>query len=216
MSKRIPIAVGLVVLAVVGAGGYLLFSDSDAPIDHREPPIQPIPTTTFEFQEVQVRAQTTGKPGAGPGSDAERAAREVEFVMNTLYTVAFADQVHWGDYGDAWALFEAGTARQAQADVETLTLGAAASDLYETLTPEQGDSRLAIAVLTDARKSPVSAIAQVDFSAVAELIDGNVTAINSDGVYFLRRSGGEWLIYGYRTDRSERAADPSPSAEPSS
>ena len=195
-----------------GGGAYLLLSGGRVPgigdIGKPDPP-----PLAFEFENVSVETTTTS--GTGKRGDAEnrseRAAADIESVMNGLYTIAYVEDDNWGDYGEAWSLFEGPAAERAEADVEIITLGAAARDVYEKLTPES--SALTITVLTDPRDQPTSAVAEVSFVAGAELTDGSATQITSEGAFFLRPGGDGWLIYAYRVDRDEQAAEPaSPAA----
>jgi hypothetical protein len=196
---------------VLGVVGYFFFSGGD--LDDILPIGPSDPEVTFNFETVNVETATTGRPGAAAGSQAKRAADRIETVMNGLYTVTFADEEYWGDYGDAWGLFEETAAEGAEADVEVLTLGAEANDVYDTITPE--DTTLTITVLTNERSRPVSAIAKVMFTASLALGDGTATAVASEGSYFLHPTEDGWLIYAYQVDRDEEAASPSPSPEAS-
>lgn len=196
---------------MIGVGGYLLLSGGE--IDDIVPFIQSDPDVTFTFETVNVETVTTGRPGDAPGSLAKRAAARIETVMNGLYTVTFADTQYWGDYGDAWGFFDETAAEGAEADVDVLTLGAEANDVYDTITPD--DTTLTIHVLTNERSRPISAIAEVAFAASTALGDGTATTVTSEGSYFLRPTEDGWLIYAYRVDRNEEAASPSPSAEAS-
>jgi hypothetical protein len=192
-------------------GGYLLFSGGD--LGDIVPFVPSEPEVTFTFETVDVETITTGKLGAAPGSQARRAAGRIETVLNGLYTVTFADKGYWGDYGDAWGFFEENAAEGAEADVDVLTLGAEANDVYDTITPE--DTTLTITVLTNERARPISAIAEVAFAASTALGDGTATTVVSEGSYFLRPTEDGWVIYAYRVARDEDAASPSPSAEAS-
>lgn len=170
-----------------------------------------IPATTFAFETVTVETTTVGERNDASRTKARGAARRIEFVMNSLYTFTFADDSQWGDYGDAWGLFEEAAAGRAETDVEVLTMGAEADGIYDKLEPL--DSTLVINVLTNDRGRPVSAIADVAFAATADLGDGTATTVTSEGSYFLQPGGDGWLIYAYSIDRDEQAASPSPSAE---
>ena len=209
VAKRRLIGV-VIAVAALGGGAYYLLSGGEVNI-----PFVPVdPRITFTFENVKVQTTTTtGNSGVAEDRSA-RAAEDIQTVLDGLYTFAYAENDHWGDYGDAWSLFEEAAAAQAEADVEILTLGAEANDLYDTLTP--GSSALTITVLTDQRDRPTSAIAEVSFVAGAALSDGSFTTITSEGSFFLRPADEGWLIYAYRMDRNEQAAaPPSPSAEAS-
>jgi hypothetical protein len=209
---RRRLIVGVVVVAVLGGGAYFLLSDGKVPIPFVDNP----PPVTFTFEDVKVEAATTSHTkGTLPEKRADKAGEQVATVLSSLYTVAFVEDDYWGDYGDAWSLFEETAAQQAEADLPTLTLGPQASDLYEKIDASPASS-LTITVLTDRHDQPISAIAQVLFEADAKLRNGGTSAITSEGSYFLRPSGDEWLIYAYEMDRNEEEAPPpSPSAEAS-
>jgi hypothetical protein len=208
---RRRLAIGAVVVVVLGVGGYLLLSGDD--LGDIVPFVPNDPEVTFTFETVNVEIRTTGRPGAALGSQANRAADRIETVMNGLYTVTFADKRYWGDYGDAWGLFDETAAEGAEADVDVLTLGAEANDVYDTITPD--GTTLTIIVLTNERSRPISAIAEVAFAATTALGDGTATTVASEGTYFLRPTEDGWLIYAYRVDRNEEATSPSPSVEAS-
>jgi hypothetical protein len=204
--------VGIAVVVLAGVGAFLLLSDGDVPLLGKPEP----PPLAFEFDDVTVT--TTITSGNGDKGDAKarsaRAGADIGRVMNSLYTFAYVENDYWGAYDEAWSLFEETAMARAEADVEVLTLGATANDVYEKLTPES--SSLAITVLTDLRDRPISAIARVSFVAGAELGDGSATRITSEGAFFLRRGGDGWLIYAYRVDRDEQVVgSASPSAEAS-
>jgi hypothetical protein len=203
---------GIAAVAVLGGGAYLLLSGGKVEIPFVDSP----PPVTFTFDDVTVAAAPTStNKGSLPERRADKAGEQVATVLNSLYTVAYVEDDYWGDYGDAWSLFEDDAAQQAESDLPTLTLGPQAGDLYEKVAASPS-STLAITVLTDRRDQPISAIAQVVFEAEAKLRGGGASAITSEGSFFLRPSGDEWLIYAYEVDRNEEETAPSsPSAEAS-
>ena len=67
----------------------------------------------------------------------------------------------WGDFGAIEELFDRKARAQAEADLDTLTLGIDAADTYEFVEPDHG--QLAIDVLTGLSDKPAIALAFVKF-----------------------------------------------------
>jgi hypothetical protein len=201
------VVVGVIALVVV-AGFLLLGGDdllpggdggTDAPGD-------------FSFQLQQVGASTFSDTPAGELRTVARDAGDgVKATMDEFYFRAFVDAGSWGEYGDAFALFDRAAAARAEEDTDILTLGASAGEEYERLEPTLGT--LTIVVLMDGNDRPVTAIAEVEFAADAELTDGSRTVVASSGSYFLRRAGDAWRIFAYRLTREETAAGEASPAE---
>jgi hypothetical protein len=167
----------------------------------------------FSFALKGVRAvPITRTPPADLKQTAEDAGAGVKATMDDLFFFGYVDEDSWGDYGDAFALFDEEAADQAEEDTDVLTLGADASERYASVEP--GTSTIRIAVLTDRRDRPVSAVAIISFRGTAELQDGSSTTIASSGSFFLRRAGQEWRITAYRVDRDEEPASDGGSASP--
>ena len=202
---------GAGVVAVLVVGGILLMG-GDVPLI----PDGPHGPSSFSFDlagNVQVSA-TSDTPPTQLGDVASEAGDGVKATMDQLYFNAFVDTDQWGDYADAYALFDGQAATSAEGDADVLTLGPTAADTYETVEPTSGS--LSISVLTNAKDAPVSAVAEVEFLAEATGTDGSTTEITSTGSFFLRQVDGTWRIYAYRVDRDDStAAAPSASGSPS-
>ena len=208
---RRRIAVAGVVVAALAVGLFLLSrGGGKGPLDI----FRGGPKPEYQFDHVTVAAATTTttKPPSVK-REAEEVGGEILAVLDRFYTAAFVDDGQWGDYGDAWSLFDDAAGEKAQADVDVLTLGSAANDLYDSITPQ--DDSLEITVLTDRKDNAHSAVAKVTFSALVKLKDGTYTTVTSTGSFFLRRVDGEWRIYAYETNREEEAAEAPASASPS-
>jgi hypothetical protein len=192
-------------------GGILLMG-GDVPLL----PDGPHGPSSFSFDlagNVQV-SPTSDTPPAQLGDVASDAGDGVRETMDQLYFNAFVDSDQWGDYAEAYALFDGGAAVSAERDADVLTLGPTAADTYESVEPTSGS--LSISVLTNAKDAPISAVAEVEFLAEATGTDGSTTEIASTGSYFLRQVDGTWRIYAYRVDRDDSAAAaPSASGSPS-
>ncbi len=139
-------------------------------------------------------------------------------MLDDLYTNAFLDPTNWrdGDYEEIFALFSDEAAPAAREDVETLTLGAAAGDTYDTVTPTRGS--LKFEVLFDQDGNPNTVDVVVTFTALGARTDGTYTAIRSTGHFFLTDEDG-WKITAFDVRRADREtqgpASPSPSGSAS-
>jgi hypothetical protein len=203
-------AVGIGVVAVLATGGFLLLG-GDVPLipDGSGGPSG----FSFELGNVQT-SPITDTPPPELKDAAREAAPRIKETMDELYFRAFVDSSSWGDYAAAFELFEGEAAASAEADAEILTLGPTANDDFEAMASPSGT--LTIAVLTDKKDVPVTAVAEVQFLANVQGKDGTSTEISSSGSFFLRQVDGAWRIFAYRIDRDDQAAgEPSPTGSPS-
>lgn len=198
------------VVALLAVGGFLVFG-GDAPLLDGGP----TGPGEFSFESKGVKVSPTSRTEPSKLKDkGQEAGNEVKATMDELYFRAFVDTDSWGDYASAYELFDGPAAARAEEDVEVLTLGADASDVFEAVDPTT--STLSIDVLTDRKDAPTTAIAEVRFLADAQKKDGTSTEISSTGSYFLRQVDGAWRIFAYRVDRGdEAAAGSSPTGSPS-
>jgi hypothetical protein len=209
-ATRWRIAIAVAVVALLAIGGFLLFGGDVSLIDNG-----PTGPGEFAFDLKGVRASATSKTPPAELRDAVReAGTGVKATMDELFFRAFVDTDSWGDYASAYELFDGPAAERAEEDAEVLTLGTDASDVFEALTP--ATSTLSVAILTNLKDVPSTAVAEVQFLADAEKKDGTSTQISSTGSFFLRQVDGVWRIFAYRVDRGdEEAVAPSPSGSPS-
>jgi hypothetical protein len=203
------VGAGVVALAVIA---WVLLRGGDVPLIG-EGPSGP---TSFEFDlagNVKV-SSTSGTPPAQLGDVAQQAGDAVKQTMDELFFRAFVDQGSWGDYADAFALFDDRAAARAEADTDVLTLGSAAGDEFEVVNPTSATVR--ISVLANGKDAPVTAVAKVEFLADAMRTDGGTTEISSTGSFYLRPVDGTWRIFAYDVSRDDTAAAaPSPTGSPS-
>jgi hypothetical protein len=209
-TARWRAAIAVVVLALLTIGGFLLFGGNVPLIDDGSGA-----PGEFGFELLSVQASATSHTQPSQLRDTvQEAGAGVKATMDELYFRAFVDTGSWGDYRAAYELFDGQAAARAEADAEVLTLGPTANDDFEALNPTT--RTLSIAVLTDLKDVPATAIAEVRFSADAQRTDDTATQISSNGSFFLRRVDGAWRIFAYRVDRDDRAvAAPSPTGSPS-
>ena len=202
---------GAAVVAALVVGGILL-TGGDVPLISGGPE----DPSSFSFD-------LAGKVRVSPTSDtpvqqltgvAQDAGEGVQATMDQLYFRAFVDPGSWGDYADAFALFDGRAAASAERDADVLTLGPEAGDRFESLEPTSGS--LSISVLTNGQDAPVSAVAEVEFLADATGTDGSTSEIASTGSFYLRQVDGTWRIFAYRVDRDDATTTaPSASGSPS-
>jgi hypothetical protein len=198
------------VVAALAIAGFLLLG-GDVPLI----PTGPESPGAFSFDLGNVQASPiTDTPPSELKDVAREAGSGIKETMDELYFRAFVDGSSWGDYGAAFELFDGRAATRAEADAEVLTLGPTANDIYGSLSSPSGS--LTIAVLTDRKDAPVTAVAEVQFLANAQRKDGTSTEVSSVGSYFLREVDGAWRIFAYRVDRDDRAIEePTPTGSPS-
>ena len=204
-ARRRAIVGGIAALVIAG-GAVFLFTGGgeDGPGGFLGDIIDEGPETpdfAFEVRRV-VPESTTATQSSELQREADAVAEEVKATLDELYFDGYVEADTWGDFGEIEALFDDEARDQAEADLDTLTLGTAGSETYTFVTPEEGT--LVIDVLTDHGDRPVQALAFVKFRGVAEGDDGSFTEVRSDGSFFLRHTGGGWKIYAYRIDRDDR------------
>ena len=216
-TRRLPLALLLVPVALVvagvvviillagGNGGGIIGGDND---DEAAPP--------FDFRVGRVRVERVVADADTDALQTEAetlVTEEITPVIDELWTDGFLDPANWrqGDYEELFALFEGDTATTAQSSVDVLTLGAAAGDQYERVTPDRGG--IAYTVLFDRDNNPDTVTASVRFRATAELKDGTFVAIVSAGELFLQEADG-WKVIAFDVSRNDREARP-PTPAPS-
>jgi hypothetical protein len=136
-------------------------------------------------------------------------------LIDDLYTNAYLDPSNWGhdDYEEVFTAFDPDAAATAEQSVETLTLGATAGNVFDTVDP--GRSKLSFQVLFDPDGEPETAVVSVIFRATAERKNGTYLAVVSEGEFFLRQEEG-WTITAFDVTRDDHETHPpSPSASTS-
>jgi hypothetical protein len=219
-KRRFPVVLVLVpiVLVAAGVGLILLLSGGSSGgvlggiIGGEEPVVVP----QFEFRLGRTGAVATVAEADQDAlkAQAETVTQDVVPLLDDLYTNAFLDPANWreGDYEEVLALFSDESAAAAAQSVETLTLGATAGDVYDTVTPNKGS--LSFSVLFDQEGNPHTVVATVKFYALGARQDGTYTSIVSVGEMFLRDLDG-WKITAFEVRRGDHETEPPPSPTPS-
>jgi hypothetical protein len=214
-KRRAPLALLIVPIALVAIGVAILLAlrGGAVPIigggDESAPP--------FDFIVKPATAVPTAPDAdaASLSAVAAEVAQEITPTLDDLYTDAFLDPSNWrhDDYEEVFATFATDAVATAEQSVETLTLGATAGDVFQTVDP--GKSTLRYQVLFDPEGAPETAVVTVIFRATAERKDGTYLAIVSEGEFFLRQIDG-WKITAFDVTRDDHETQPpSPSASPS-
>jgi hypothetical protein len=218
-KRRLPLALLIVpvVLVAIGVAVLLALRGGGGPIigagDEPAPP--------FDFIVKPAKAIPTAPDAdeAALTASAAELAQEITPTIDDLYTNAYLDPSNWrhDDYEEVFTAFAPDAAATAEQSVETLTLGATAGDVFDTVDP--GKSKLTYQVLFDPDGAPESAVVSVIFRATAERKNGTFLAIVSEGEFFLRQVDGQgegWTITAFDVTRDDHEKEPpSPSASPS-
>jgi hypothetical protein len=215
-KRRLPLAllIAPVVLVAIGVAILLALRGGGGPIigggDEPAPP--------FDFIVKPATAIPTAPDAdeAALSASADEVAQEITPMIDDLYTNAYLDPSNWrhDDYEEVFTAFAPDAAATAEQSVETLTLGATAGDVFDTVDP--GKSKLTYQVLFDPDRAPESAVVSVIFRATAERKNGTFLAIVSEGDFFLRQIEGQgegWTITAFDVTRDDHEKEPpSPSA----
>lgn len=220
-KRRVPIALLLVPVALVAAGVVLILmlgGDGDGVLGIGDDgPSDEVPPFEFRLAKTSVVATVEDADVEALQTSAQTLTTEVEPIIDDLYTNAFLDPTNWreGDYEEVMGMFAEEALPSAQEGIETLTLGATAGDVYETVTPRKGSLRFD--VLFDQEGSPDTVVVDVRFYALGERADGTFTSIVSVGQLFLSDLGG-WKVTAFdvrRADKETKPPSPSPSGSAS-
>jgi hypothetical protein len=209
VARRRAIVGGVAAVVLIGGGVFLATRDGDGGILDSLPIIgadSGPPTPKFAFDIAKVKVNTTTETRSKKVLPAAKeVADRVRTSLDVLYFDGFVDPDHWdgADYDDVWDVFEDGAKDQAKSDVQTLTLGEEAGDVYDFVQPDKG--LVTVNVLTGSNDEPTQALAKAFFAATATHDDGSYTKITSRGTFFLRQVDGGWRIFSYEVDRKEKA-----------
>jgi hypothetical protein len=173
-----------------------------------------VPEFEFRLGKTGAVATVAEADQAALTAQAETVTQDVVPVLDDLYTNAFLDPANWrdGDYEEVFALFSDEAAGAAAESVETLTLGATAGDVYDSVTPKKGS--LSFSVLFDQEGNPHTVVATIRFTALGARLDGTYTSIASEGEMFLRDLDG-WRITAFDVRRADEETRPPPTPSPS-
>jgi len=196
------VAIGVAILLALRGGGGAIIGGGD----------EPAPPFDFIVKPATAIPTAPDADEAALSASAAEVAQEITPMIDDLYTNAYLDPSNWrhDDYEEVFTAFAPDAAATAEQSVETLTLGATAGDVFDTVEP--GKSKLTYQVLFDPDGAPESAVVSVIFRATAERKNGTFLAIVSEGEFFLRQID-EWTITAFDVTRDDHEKEPpSPSA----
>jgi hypothetical protein len=211
-KKRRPLAVFAVpvVLVVLGAG-LLLFlgggTDAIPIIGNVAGPDDTVPPFDFKEKKSVGVGTTAGFDKDAAAAQAAQVGTDITPLIDDLFTNAFLDPTNWraGDYEEILDAFSESARMSAQQQLEAITLGATAGDVFETVQPDKGS--LEYRVLFDEDGTPGTAVVKYRFYALGERKDGTYLAIVSHGQLFLQDEGG-WRITAFRFLRNDVETEP--------
>jgi len=199
------VAIGVAILLALRGGGGAIIGGGD----------EPAPPFDFIVKPATAIPTAPDADEAALSASAAEVAQEITPMIDDLYTNAYLDPSNWrhDDYEEVFTAFAPDAAATAEQSVETLTLGATAGDVFDTVDP--GKSKLTYQVLFDPDGAPESAVVSVIFRATAERKNGTFLTIVSEGEFFLRQVDG-WKITAFDVTRDDHETQPpSPSASTS-
>ena len=205
-----PLALFIVPAALVVLGVVLLFAlgggTDSIPIIGGGPD-DTVPRFDFKTTKSVGISTVSEFDKAALAASAEQTGAEITPTIDDLFTNAFLDPSNWreGNYEEVFAAFAPGALPAAQQNVDTLTLGATAGDVFEKVRPNR--SSLQYRVLFDQDGNPDTAVVRFTFNATAKLQDGTSLAIVSSGQLFLQDLDG-WKITAFDVVRSDTEAEP--------
>jgi hypothetical protein len=185
------VIVGILILALIGVGGWFLFLREGAPIDLDFPDLG---VADFSFQLVRVKGDSP--EGNVEPEQLEDEAEDIRETLDALYVAGYIDPGKWegGTFPEALDQFSASVQRQARKEIDQFTLGDDFAHV-EDVRPVNG--RLDVHFLADGEGSPVGAVAEAVFAANATTTAGGRVAIQHDATYYLLIEDGRWAITGW-------------------
>jgi hypothetical protein len=214
-KRRLPLALIIAPVVLVAIGAAILLATRGGAGRIIGGGDEPAPPFDFIVKPATAIPTAPDADEAALSASADEVAQEITPTIDDLYTNAYLDPSNWrhDDYEEVFTAFAPHAAATAEQSVETLTLGATAGDVFDTVDP--GKSKLSFQVLYDPDGEPDTAVVSVIFRATAERKDGTYLAIVSEGEYFLRKIDG-WTITAFDVTRDDHETHPpSPSASTS-
>ena len=217
-KRGVPLALLIVPVVLVAIGVAILLALRGGTVPILGGGDEPAPPFDFIVKPAKAISTAPDADETALSASADQVAQEITPAIDDLYTNAFLDPSHWrhNDYDDVFATFAPDAVATAEQSVETLTLGATAGDVFQTVDP--GKSKLSYQILFDPDGAPDTAVVTVIFRATAKRKDGTYLAVVSEGEFFLRQVEGQegWKITAFDVTRDDQETQPpSPSASPS-
>lgn len=175
-------------------------------------------TPEFSFTVAKATGTSAAEDVKDPDlvDEATAVANQVAPIFDTLFTEAFLNPENLlsETYDSVWTAFGTDAVADAQAAVETLTLGGF-GPRFTDVQPEKGTLRARVLFDADGRATLV--VVTIAFDATARPGAQGPATIASRGQYLLEGGPGAWRIVAFRADRSdENMPSLTPSGSPSS
>lgn len=218
-QRRLPLALIIVPVVLVAIGAAILLATREGAGRIIGGGDEPPPPFDFIVKPATAIPTALDADEAALSAGAEEVAQEITPMIDDLYTNAYLDPSNWrhDDYEEVFTAFAPHAAATAEQSVETLTLGATAGDVFDTVDP--GKSKLSYQVLYNPDGEPDTVVVSVIFRATAERKNGTYLAIVSEGEFFLSQIDGQeagWTITAFDVTRDDHETHPpSPSASTS-
>jgi hypothetical protein len=219
-KRRLPLALLIVPVVLVAIGAAILLATRGGGGSIIGGGDEPAPPFDFIVKPATAIPTAPDADEAALSASADEVAQEITPLIDDLYTNAYLDPSNWrhDDYEEVFAAFAPQAAATAEQSVETLTLGATAGNVFDTVDPGKSKSKLSYQVLFDPDGEPDTAVVSVIFRATAERKNGTYLALVSEGEFFLRQIEGQegWTITAFDVSRDDHETQPpSPSASTS-
>jgi hypothetical protein len=219
-KRRLPLALLIVPVVLVAIGAAILLATRGGGGSIIGGGDEPAPPFDFIVKPATAIPTAPDADEAALSASADEVAQEITPLIDDLYTNAYLDPSNWrhDDYEEVFAAFAPEAAATAEQSVETLTLGATAGNVFDTVDPGKSKSKLSYQVLFDPDGEPETAVVSVIFRATAERKNGTYLAVVSEGEFFLRQIDGQegWTITAFDVSRDDHETQPpSPSASTS-
>jgi len=219
-KRRLPLALLIVPVVLVAIGAAILLATRGGGGSIIGGGDEPAPPFDFIVKPATAIPTAPDADEAALSASADEVAQEITPLIDDLYTNAYLDPSNWrhDDYEEVFAAFAPQAAATAEQNVETLTLGSTAGNVFDTVDPGKSKSKLSYQVLFDPDGEPETAVVSVIFRATAERKNGTYLAVVSKGEFFLRQIDGQegWTITAFDVSRDDHETQPpSPSASTS-
>ena len=212
--RRLPLALLIVPVVLVAIGAAILLAARGGGGSIIGGGDEPAPPFDFIVKPATAIPTAPDADHAALAANAGEVTQEITPMIDDLYTNAYLDASNWrhDDYEEVFTAFAPDAAATAEQSVETLTLGATAGNVFDTVDPGKSKSKLSYQVLFDPDGEPETAVVSVIFRATAERKNGTYLAIVSEGEFFLSQIDG-WKITAFDVTRDDHETQPpSPSA----
>ena len=219
-KRRLPLALLIVPVVLVAIGAAILLATRGGGGSIIGGGDEPAPPFDFIVKPATAIPTAPDADEAALSASADEVAQEITPLIDDLYTNAYLDPSNWrhDDYEEVFGAFAPQAAATAEQSLETLTLGATAGNVFDTVDPGKSKSKLSYQVLFDPDGEPETAVVSVIFRATAERKNGTYLALVSEGEFFLRQIEGQegWTITAFDVSRDDHETQPpSPSASTS-